>query len=368
MIKRSPQKNGWKAPRVLLAAVLACWFLVPPADGQDRLNANRYKSGQTTRRAFRELIPRSQRGIVQVFQNDKPAALGAIMSSDGEILTKASELHGKLECELLDGRSFKAEIIATHRDADLALLKIDASNLSVVEWDEGPRPEVGQWFVTPGLKELPVSVGIVSVADHTIPAESGVLGISIEEDKTGPRIIKVFSDSGAAKAGLHVGDIVTRVADQTITTGESLSSRIGHLRPGDSLKLFVLRDDKELEILATLGYRQTEKSQLRDRGSFQNRLGGELSIRRAGFRSIIQHDSVLAPEDCGGPVIGLSGKALGLNIARGGRTESYALPAKAVLDIYQSLKAEHLASQKTEASQPSEVGSQKPKEVLGEEK
>jgi serine protease Do len=269
------------------------------------------------------------------------------MSADGEILTKASEVHGDLECELMDGRSFKAELIATDRDSDLALLKIPASHLTPIEWEQGPRPEVGQWFITPGLKELPVSVGIVSVANHDIPPESGVLGISISEDKTGPRITKVFTNSGAAKAGLKVGDIVTRVSEHAVTTGDSLTSRIGNLRPGDSLKLYILRDEQEVEVLATLGYPQKEMTKLLDRGNFQNRLGGKLSIRRAGFASIIQHDSVLAPEECGGPVVGLSGKALGLNIARGGRTESYALPAKTVLHVYEQLKAQYLASEKT---------------------
>lgn len=349
MIRRFPtHRDHWRFAWILLTALLTGWILVPQTYSQDRLSANRYKSGQATRRAFRELIADSQRGIVQIYQDEKPVALGAVMSADGEILTKASELQGEVECELQDGRSFKAELIATHHDSDLALLKIPASNLSVIEWDQGPRPEVGQWFVTPGLKELPLSVGIVSVANHTIPPESGVLGISISDEETGPVITKVFNNSGAAKAGLKVGDIVTRVADQTVRTGQSLTARIGRLRPGDSLKLYILRDEKEVEVLATLGYPQKEMTKLTERGNFQNRLGGELSLRRAGFVSIIQHDSVLAPDECGGPVIGLSGKALGLNIARGGRTESYALPAKTVLDVYENLKAEYLASQKTD--------------------
>lgn len=349
MIQHSPTyRNGRRALWALLIALLAGWILVPQTYSQDRLSSSRYKSGQATRRAFRDLITDAQRGIVQIYQDEKPVALGAIMSADGEILTKASEIHGEVECELQDGRAFKAELVAVHNDTDLALLKIPAGNLPVIEWDSGPRPEVGQWFVTPGLKELPLAVGIVSVADSTIPPESGVLGISISDEETGPVITKVFHNSGAAKAGLKVGDIVTRVADHSVKTGRSLSARIGRFRPGDSLKLYVLRDEEELEILATLGYPQKEMTKLNDRGNFQNRLGGELSVRRAGFDSIIQHDSVLAPDECGGPVVGLSGKALGLNIARGGRTETYALPAKTVLEIYGSLKAEYLASQKTE--------------------
>ncbi len=341
----------WRATGILLTALLAGWVLAPYAFTQDRLGAHQYKSGNSTRRAFKGVMAETQRGMVQVFQKDeeKSLALGAIMSEDGEILTKASELKGELECELFDGRKFPAEIIATDREYDLALIKINAANLSVVGWDSGPRPEVGQWFVTPSLNELPVSVGIVSVAEQTIPPDRGVLGISISDEEDGARITKVFEQSGAALAGLKVGDIVTRVADQNVKTGQALSARISRLRPGDSLKLYIIRDEKEVEILATLGYPQQEMTKLEDRrGNFQNRLGGALSVRRAGFSSIIQHDSVLAPDECGGPVVGLSGKALGLNIARGGRTESYAIPAKAVLEIYKDLKSEFLASKKTD--------------------
>ncbi len=348
MIQLSPtHRKGWRVAWALLFALLAGWILVPQTYSQDRLRASQFKSGQATRRAFRELVKDVRRGIVKVYQGEKAVALGAIMSSDGEILTKASEIQGEIECELYDGRSFEAELIAVDRDSDLALLRIPGENLPVVEWRIEARPDVGQWFVTPGLEELPISVGIVSVAETTIPPESGVLGISITDEEHGTVITKVFNNSGADKAGLKVGDIVTRVAEYEVKSGQSLSARIGMFRPGDSLKLYILRDEKELEILATLGYPQKEMTRLNHREDFQNRLGGELSVRRAGFQSIIQHDSVLAPEECGGPVIGLSGKALGLNIARGGRTESYALPAKSVLEVYQSLKAEHLASQKT---------------------
>ncbi|MBI4661526.1 MAG: PDZ domain-containing protein [Verrucomicrobia bacterium] len=61
-----------------------------------------------------------------------------------------------------------------------------------------------------------------------------------------------------------------------------------------------------------------------------NRMGGELSQRAEGFELAIQHDTVLQPWQCGGPLVNLDGKAVGLNIARAGRVASYALPAELV--------------------------------------
>ena len=64
------------------------------------------------------------------------------------------------------------------------------------------------------------------------------------------------------------------------------------------------------------------------RSEFQNNLGGRLSVRRFGFPVALQHDTVLRPDDCGGPVVDLDGRVIGFNIARAGRTESYAIPTE----------------------------------------
>jgi len=70
-----------------------------------------------------------------------------------------------------------------------------------------------------------------------------------------------------------------------------------------------------------------------------NRLGGEVSQRAEGFELALQHDTALQPEQCGGPLVNLEGKAIGLNIARGGRVASYALPIALVKQISEDLKA-----------------------------
>jgi len=45
-------------------------------------------------------------------------------------------------------------------------------------------------------------------------------------------------------------------------------------------------------------------------------MGSELSKRRTGFPHILQHDSVVKPRECGGPVVDLDGKVIGINICR----------------------------------------------------
>ena len=76
-----------------------------------------------------------------------------------------------------------------------------------------------------------------------------------------------------------------------------------------------------------------------DRGSFQNAMGGALSGRRTGFPMVIQHDTVIRPADCGGPLVDLEGRVLGVNIARAGRVETWALPGDVAMKVFQDLKA-----------------------------
>jgi serine protease Do len=102
-----------------------------------------------------------------------------------------------------------------------------------------------------------------------------------------------------------------------------------------------------MTIAATLG--ETPTSATNERAEMQNRLGGQLSQRRAGFPSVLQHDTVLRPNECGGPLVDLDGRAVAVNIARAGRVASYAVPASVAISIVEELKTgkfkpDHLAN------------------------
>src|SRR5439155_21464335 len=83
-------------------------------------------------------------------------------------------------------------------------------------------------------------------------------------------------------------------------------------------------------------------------GNPQERMGSDLSNRRGGFPFILQHDTVLKPKDCGGPLVDLDGKVVGINIARAGRTESYAIPSEKVQALLEDLNSGKLAPPKEE--------------------
>jgi serine protease Do len=109
--------------------------------------------------------------------------------------------------------------------------------------------------------------------------------------------------------------------------------------PGDMMSLKVKRKNKDGEDEElTFKFKLIDLPQM-DRGAMQNVMGGyKLSSRRGGFPKVIQHDTVLSPNQVGGPLVDLEGNILGLNIARAGRVETWALPADVLEAVYKDLK------------------------------
>jgi len=319
---------------VVVCLMVGAGVLSKPAGASER---NAYK----VKNAFRDVVHASIRSTVRVHSDNRRVALGAIVDSDGYVLTKASELKQDVEVQLFEGRRLKAEVVGSSEECDLALLKIDAKDLPTIEWGDSDPPPVGSWLATPGLETIPISIGVVSVTPRKIEKSIPVLGIILADSEKGPRIDRVVPESNAAKAGMQRNDVITHLDGDEVKSRDTLIQSIRKRRPGDKVRLKVLRGKRELTIDAELG----ELAQLtHGREYFQFGLGGQLSKRRAGFPLALQHDTILQPNQCGGPLVDLDGKAVGINIARASRVESYALPASVVKPLIDELKSGTMVS------------------------
>lgn len=92
---------------------------------------------------------------------------GFIVSSDGYILTNnhVVDQAEKVDVELTDGRIFTAEIKGTEPESDIAVIKIDAGNISHLELANSDMLEVGEWVLAIGNPlglSHTVTAGIVS--------------------------------------------------------------------------------------------------------------------------------------------------------------------------------------------------------------
>ena len=295
---------------------------LPRGHASDRMNSRVLS-------AFRDVVKQPSQSTVRVLGDGKKLSLGTIVGAQGYVATKASELKGKLEVQLFSGKKYDAKLIGSDRLLDLALVKIDATDLPVIHWaEESSPPSVGNWLATPGLERDPVAIGVLSVGARKIPAPSGALGILLDQNEEVVRIVSIKTGSAAEKAGLQVHDIVKKVDAKAITTRRELIETVRTYQPGEKIELLIRRGEDEFTVSAVLD--SLNEVLHGDAQEKQNNLGGPLSERRGGFISALQHDTVLKPIDCGGPIVDLEGKAVGLNIARAGRVETYALPAAVV--------------------------------------
>lgn len=299
--------------------------------------------------AFGPAVRAPAQSAVRVWCDQRLVAMGTIVDPDGFIVTKASELAGSTICELHDGTRHPAVRMGVDRASDLALLKIRAQDLPATCWCEEAPPSVGGWVITPGLRDVPLAIGIVSVACHSV--RGGVLGIQMTEDNAGPRITYVVPGSGAADAGLSRGDIITHANNKRVETSDDMVATTSNMLPNEQVKLAIIRLDQKKYVTATLGSVSDTLSSRRAR--FQDHLGSKLSKRRFLFPSAFEHDSVLVPNQCGGALTNLDGETIGINIARASRISSYAIPSRIARPIIESLIER--ASQQNAISQQTTV-------------
>lgn len=110
---------------------------------------------------------------------------GVIISEDGYILTNNHVVKNatKVEVGLTDKREFEAEVIGTDPLTDLAVIKIDADNLTASYLGDSDELKVGQWVMAIGNPlslSSTVTAGIVSAMGRNIRIIENDDGYAIE--------------------------------------------------------------------------------------------------------------------------------------------------------------------------------------------
>jgi S1-C subfamily serine protease len=330
-----------KLALILLTVVLAC--LAPAQDEADypALPRAQYRSGQAVLNAFAPIAAQTRHSVVEFNVNGSPVALGAIIDSNGLALTKASELSaGKLTCWLATGKEAQAELLAVDEDEDVALVRVKADGLKPLQWASTPSAE-GQWVITPCLADTPLAVGIVSAQNHRIaPMLRAFIGVMFNPYATPPTVRRVSRGFGAEKAGIKPGDIFVSVDGRSVTNSEQVREILQEFRDGQSVRIRFRREAREFEeSIEVMAPRASQEDYDLFTNEADDDLSGNVSVRSGGFDQALEHDTVLEPWQCGGPLVNLDGKVVGLNIARANRISTYALPASLARQIAARLKA-----------------------------
>ncbi len=124
------------------------------------------------RRFFGEEFKRYSRTVPM-----KGRGSGFIVSADGKILTNNHVVEGadKITVTMSDGRNLEAKILGRDPTFDLAIIKVEGTNLPVLEMGDSDKSEVGEWVVAIGNPyglEHTVTVGVISAKNRSIHAEN----------------------------------------------------------------------------------------------------------------------------------------------------------------------------------------------------
>ena len=80
-----------------------------------------------------------------------------------------------------------------------------------------------------------------------------MLGVVTEETEGGVKVTELTDESAAKKAGIKVGDVITKIGETKIADPDQLSETVRKHKPGDKVTITVLRDKKEQKITTELG-------------------------------------------------------------------------------------------------------------------
>ncbi|HET9404047.1 MAG TPA: DegQ family serine endoprotease [Burkholderiales bacterium] len=174
---------------------------------------------------------------------------GFIVSPDGLVLTNAHVVRNASEVtvRLTDKREFKAKVVGSDPQTDVAVLKIEAANLPVVKFGKSDDVRVGEWVVAIGSPfgfENSVSAGIVSAKGRALPDGTYVpfiqTDVAVNPGNSGGPLFnlkgeviginsQIYSRTGGYQ-GLSFAipmELAARIRDQIVQFGKVTRGRIG---------------------------------------------------------------------------------------------------------------------------------------------
>jgi Do/DeqQ family serine protease len=212
---------------------------------------------------------------------------GVIYSGDGYIITNNHVVDGadKVSVTLHDNRTFEAEVIGTDKKTDLAVIKIEASDLPTLKAGNSDQSQVGEWVLAVGNPfdlTSTVTAGIISAKGRSIQILGGGDAIeafiqtdaAVNPGNSGGALVDTqgrllgINTAIATRSGSYQGysfaipvDLVTRIVDDIIEFGSYQRAYLG-------VHIYELDDDaaQDLNINISQG---VVVSELIDGGSAQ---------------------------------------------------------------------------------------------------
>jgi len=321
-------------------ALLIVSMAASPLMAQQSLESDYRTTGSAVTAAFE-----SQRAVLQtssavILDGRKEINYGVVVTSDGLILTKASEVDLLEKFSVtVDREQYKeVKILATDPQWDVALLKVEAKDLVPVNYAPTSDIPQGSWVVANGATSRTARralAGIVSAKSREVPASGGpALGVVLNGKSKVIEIDSVNEGSGAHEAGLQKGDVIISIEGQKVSKIEDIAELLKDRKAGTKVKVGWRRGGKGFSADVRLA---AKGEMFEDTMSRNDMMSGDFSKRRSGFPRVMQHDILGSSRVTGGPLLDIEGRCVGMNIARANRAESFAIPVEELKEIAERL-------------------------------
>jgi Do/DeqQ family serine protease len=154
-------------------------------------------------------------------QEQMGSGSGVIISTDGYIVTNnhVIEKADKIEITLNDKRTFEAKIIGADPNTDIALLKVDATDLAPIAFGNSDNLKVGEWVLAVGNPfnlTSTVTAGIVSAKARNI----NILNAEMK--------IESFIQTDAAVNPGNSGGALVNIAGELVGINTAIASQTGN--------------------------------------------------------------------------------------------------------------------------------------------
>lgn len=182
------------------------------------------RAGQTVHLGLLAGPDKRGRFVVEDVEMDSPAAKAGVKA--GDLLTRAGGQAVKSAADLRD-------MLKSRSPGESLALKVERGSKTL------------DLTVTLGAASRPLQVS----------AQRTTLGVRLEDPKQGggAEVVSIIVGSPAHKAGIQPGDHLAKLDGDPITSPGYVRERLDEKQPGQTVKLVLRRDGKEMEMEATLG-------------------------------------------------------------------------------------------------------------------
>lgn len=280
-----------------------------------------------------DLLSTVRRATVEVLIDGRPVVLGTIVDADGVVLSKRSDILtyrgdplGKVTCRLFNGEKLLARVVADSHGDDVVLLQLPKRGLTCAPWSQNDEPRRGAIVIVPVPGKDVSETGVMSV-DHSFfsKADAGRVQLTVAMREAGVTVTSSNKDleryRRLIRGSICVGDVITQVDGKEcpdLATYDAQTKNQTFIG-GEFVRFAIRRNGVTSQVALPI-----EAEPPAD--SITSREYADVSLRLSGFPAVVSHDTIVARQHCGGPVVDLDGRVVAVNIARLHRFSTLAIP------------------------------------------